>query len=249
MSADPSRPLVSLIVPAYNEAPIVEQHLGAIRRYLESLEGDYRWELIFIDDGSADATGRIAEAFAAETPMQVLRHERNLGLGRALRSGFAHSQGDYLVTLDLDLSYSLDHVGRLLTKMREARAALVLASPYAKGGRVANVPWARRAMSRWANRLLSLSVRGRLATLTGMVRAYDGPFARGLELESAGAEINLEVILRALQAGARIEEIPARLDWGGQKAERARRGPGRKALAQTLTVLSFGRLFLKHSRR
>jgi glycosyltransferase involved in cell wall biosynthesis len=243
-----SKPLVSVVVPAFNEAPIVERHLDAIRRYLATLEHDYRWELIFVDDGSTDGTGRIAGALAAmEANIHVIRHETNLGLGQALRDGFALSHGDYVVTLDFDLSYSLEHVGRLLAKIRETKADVVLASAYSKEGRVANVPWLRRSMSRGANLVLSLSVLGRLSTLTCMVRAYDGEFARRLEVKSAGAEINPEIIYRAMVGRARIEEIPASLDWGDQKAVRAKRPASRNMLRQTLTVLSLATLLLKHS--
>lgn len=248
-TAGTSRPLVSLVVPAYNEAAIVEKHLAAIRQYMTALEKEWRWELIFVDDGSADETGRLAESFARTADnIHILRHGENFGLGRALRSGFARSRGDYVVALDLDLSYSLDHVEKLLAKIRATGAALVIASPYAERGEVANVPRRRRALSRWANRFLSLAAGGRIATLTGMVRAYDGAFLRSLDLTATGAEINPEIVYRAIRRRARIEEIPARLDWGERKAERAARGSGRSALRQTATVFYFGWLFLKETR-
>ena len=60
----PPKPLVSLVVCAYNEAPIVERNLAILGQYMDSLAEEYCWELIFINDGSTDNTGSLAEAFA-----------------------------------------------------------------------------------------------------------------------------------------------------------------------------------------
>jgi len=235
------KPLVSLVVPAYNEADIVERHLATLCQYLESLEDEYRWELIFVNDGSADATGQLAEAFAkTRTNIHVLHHPTNFGLGQAFKFAFNHCRGDYVVTLDLDLSYSPDHIRKLLTKIRTTKAKVVVASPYMKGGRISHVPWFRRTLSIWANRFLSRTAKGRLSTLTGMVRAYDGRFLRTLDLRSMGMEINPEVIYKGMLLRARIEEIPAHLDWRLQRAHGIKRRSSMKVLRHTLSVIISG---------
>jgi hypothetical protein len=71
-------------------------------------------------------------------------------------------------------------------------------------------------MSKGVNRLLSSTSRSRLATVTGMVRAYDGPFIRGLDLKAMGPEINTEILYKAQILRARVVEIPAHLDWSAQ---------------------------------
>jgi glycosyltransferase involved in cell wall biosynthesis len=211
---------------------------------MESLEVEYRWELLLINDGSTDATGTVAEAFArSRSHVRVLHHVVNFGLGQALQSAFNVCRGDYLVTLDMDLSYAPEHIGALLHKMRETRAKIVVASPYMKGGQISHVPPLRRFLSIWANRFLSRMVRGNLATLTGMVRAYDGRFIRALDLRSTGMEINPEVIYKAALLHARIEEIPAHLDWGLQRAQKDRRPSSLKVLRHVLAVLISGFLF------
>lgn len=237
-------PLVSLVVPAYNEAAIVEKHLAVVCQYMESLEDEYRWEIVFINDGSTDGTGELAEAFArTRENIHVVHHMSNFGLGQALRSAFSHCRGDYVVTLDLDLSYSPDHIRALLAKIRETRAKVVLASPYAKGGKLSSIPWVRRTLSVWANRFLSAAARRTVSTLTGMVRAYDGDFLRSLDLKSMGMEINPEVIYKAMVLGARIEEIPAHLDWRQQRADGMRRRSRMKVPRHTLSILLSGFLF------
>src|SRR6266850_365501 len=239
-----SRPLVSVVVPAYNEAAIVEANLAVLCRYMESLEDEYRWEIVVINDGSSDRTGELVETFAQNRPnVRVLHHVVNFGLGQALKFAFNHCRGDYIVTMDADLSYAPDHIRGLLTKIRENRAKVVVASPYMPGGHISNVPWLRRMLSVWANRFLSATAKGGLSTLTSMVRVYDARFLRTLDLRSMGMEINPEVIYKAMLLRARIEEIPADLDWRLQNAA----GPGRrssmKVVRHTMSVLLSGFLF------
>jgi glycosyltransferase involved in cell wall biosynthesis len=148
----------------------------------------------------------------------VLHHMHNYRLGQALRYAFNNFRGDYIVVLDIDLSYSPDHIGRMLAKLRESRAKIVISSPYAKGGKVSHVPWLRKILSIWANRFLCfLAARDRysdkLTNITGMVRAYDGDFLRRLNLWAMDVDINPEIIYKAKILRARIVEIPAHLDW------------------------------------
>lgn len=223
-------PFVSIVVPAYNEALIIEKNLRILCQYMELLESEYRWELVIVNDGSPDNTGELAETFArSRNNVRVVHHITNCGLGQALKSGFEHCQGDYIITLDLDLSYSPEHIEQLLSKIRQTGAKVVLTSPYMKGGKVSNVPWLRLFLSVWANRFLSFTTKGKLSTLTGMVRAYDASFLRTLNLRSASMDINPEVIHKAMLLDARVEEIPAHLSWHPQKVAKSSKQPGRKS--------------------
>jgi len=213
-------PLVSIVLPAFNESALLENNLGRIVSYLHSLEQEFRWEIIVVNDGSMDQTGEIAEKFAKLHPhVRICHHPTNLGLGQAFKSGFSISKGDYVVTLDVDLSYSPDHIGKLLGKIIGSKAQMVLASPYMVEGTISNVPLMRRKLSIWANRFLSLFARGNISTLTCMVRAYEGEFVRTLDLRAKGMEIMPEMIYKAMILRAKIEQIPANLDWGIQNAE------------------------------
>lgn len=244
------RPLVSLVAPAYNEAIIIEKNLAVLCSYMQSLESQYRWELIIVNDGSRDETGALAEAFAqGRSNVHIVHHLTNFGVGQTLKTGFEHCQGDYIITLDLDFSYAPEtHIEPLLSKIRETHAKVVLASPYMKGGKVSNVPWLRRVLSVWGNRFLSFSAKGNLSTLSSMVRVYDAEFLRGLNLKSAGMEINPEVIHKARLLEAKVTEIPAHLKWISQKAQpKARRRKSSmtavKLLKHTWSIFFFGFLF------
>jgi glycosyltransferase involved in cell wall biosynthesis len=216
------KPFVSLVVPAFNESAILKKNLSRLCEYMESLEDKYHWELILVNDGSTDETGETAETFAeGRNNITILHHMYNFRLGQALRYAFSKCRGDYIVTVDIDLSYSPDHIGRLLDKIRETRAKIVIASPYAKGGKVSNVPWLRKIMSVWANRFIAFFARDRyldrLTTITGMVRAYDRVFLSKLNLKAMDMDINPEIIYKSMILRARIVEVPAHLDWGKEK--------------------------------
>ncbi len=255
------RPLISLVVPAYNEASILEKNLALLCQYMLQLETEFRWEILLINDGSRDETPMLADAFAAAVPqVRVIHHRRNGGLGQALRTGFTHAQGDYVVTLDLDLSYSPDHIGRLVRRMQQTGAKVVVASPYMNGGRVSNVPRMRLWLSVWANRFLSLAAKRDVATLTGMVRVYDQDFLRSLHPRSMGMDINPEILHKAKLLNAQVDEIPAHLHWlpqetpprpakptqaptGRKPASQAVRRSSMKILRHTWSIFFYGFLF------
>jgi hypothetical protein len=88
---------------------------------------------------------------------------------------------------------------------------------------------------------LSVTAKGSLSTLTGLVRAYDGRFVRSLNLKSLGMEINAEILYKAMLLGARVEEIPAHLNWPAH--EGARRRSSMRVCRHTMAMLLSGFLF------
>jgi len=239
------KPLVSIVVPAYNEAGVLRENLNKLYEYMKSLQKDYRWEIIVVNDGSTDGTGDIAEAFArTRDNIRVIHHVTNFRLGQALRTGFNHCQGDYVVTMDLDLSYSPDHIERMLSTIRQTGAQIVMASPYMPGGRTSNVPLLRRLLSKWANRFLAAAAHhGNFSTLTSMVRAYDANFLKSLNLKAMDVDINPEIIYKGMILRARILEIPAHLDWSDQKKEGKERSSSIRILKTIVSYLLSGFIF------
>lgn len=237
-----NRPPASLtvLVPAFNEERILAANLARLENYLKTLEPDYRWEILVVDDGSTDRTGDIADEYASVHPdVRVLHSPFNLRLGHALRFGFHNTRSDIVAVLDADLSYAPEHVGRMLERMRATRARIVIASPYRPGGRLVKVPALRRLLSRWANRFLCLMASkdffsDKLTNITGMVRAYDGEFIRGLSLWSMDVDINAEIINKAKILRTRIAEVPAVLDWSAARSAGRRRGSRRVHLSKTV---------------
>ena len=212
----PSKSLVTIIAPAYNEAGIIEHGVNAITDYVKT-RPDYDWEILIVNDGSKDNTGAMADELAKTNPyLRVIHHPVNMNVGTALRTGFANARGEYMITLDLDLSYSVEHIGMLLDKIVSTHSDVVLASPYMKGGKVTAVPFTRKVFSRFANRYMSMISQEKFHTFTSMVRAYRGDFIRSLNLKARSVAVNPEIIYKGIILRAHMIEIPAHLDWSFQ---------------------------------
>jgi hypothetical protein len=245
---DPS-PTGTIIIPAYNEADTIAVSLRKVVEVLDTTLADRRWEIVIVDDGSKDATAAEARAAIAAMPpstvrIRVLRHLTNLGLGGALQTGFRASTGDVVVVIDCDLSYHPVHIPMLVSALESADADVAIASPYMAGGCTRDVPPGIERRSRLANGFLAAASNSGIATLTGMVRAYRGPFIRGLALRAMDDGINVEALYKARLLRGRIQEVPATLDWSGLAARSGRsRMRDRRVRTKTYNTLVSGLLF------
>ena len=235
---------VTVLVPAYNEGITLGANLVKLEDYLSLYSDRYTFDFVIVDDGSVDNTLDVARSFARfRRNAIVLAHPKNAGLGRSLRTGFSVATGEYILTLDADMSYSADLAVELLEAIERDGADIALASPYMRGGEVVNVPWTRRVLSREANRFLSLATNGRYATLTGMVRVYRRAFVAGLEPHSSGMEINPELLFLAIRSGGKIVEVPARLQWSEERRTNRVRTNAAKLAKQAVAVARTGFTF------
>ncbi|MEX0275113.1 MAG: glycosyltransferase family 2 protein, partial [Flavobacteriaceae bacterium] len=237
-------PLVTLILPAYNEAEIITDSLHSLSYYMASLEDRFRWEILIVNDGSKDNTGPLADAFAVSRDnIRVHHHRVNRNLGVALRSGFQNAKGDFVVVLDMDLSYAPEHIERLLDTMLETDADIVVASPYMKGGKNTKVPFTRLLLSKTINKLMRFTSSVNIHTFTGMVRAYRNDFLANLNLKSSTYSINPEIIHKAGILRAKVVEIPAHLDWSYQLTKGKNRTSGIRIYKGILLGLMSGFIF------
>lgn len=206
-----SRPDVSVVVPMHNE---IENLPGTLDRIAASMAGaGQSYEIVAVDDGSTDTTRSRLETMARADPrLKVVSYPLNQGRGYALRRGFAVAQGRIVTSIDADLSYSPDHIPRMLAILAERPDVdFVVGSPYAKGGDTVGVPRGRLLISKWGNRVLALAMPGGLTAVTGILRAYRREVLELLDLESDDKAIHLEIVSKALAAGFKPAEMPSTL--------------------------------------
>ena len=92
---------ISIILPCYNEEAILEINVNTIVDYLENYN-KYEWEIVIIDDGSADKTGEIADRIEKNfSNINVIHHPINLNLGKALQTGFCNTKQSFNLILHL----------------------------------------------------------------------------------------------------------------------------------------------------
>jgi glycosyltransferase involved in cell wall biosynthesis len=218
-------PFISIVLPCYNEEAILSKNLDTVIEYLESKKEKYQWEVVLINDGSKDQTGKIADEYAKQyfNNVRTIHHPTNLNLGNALKTGFNNSKGDIIVVMDIDLSYSVDHIEKLVDKLVSTSSDIVIASPYMPGGKVTDVPFSRKIMSLWVNKFMRVAAQDKYHTYTGMVRAYRKDFINTVNLKTKDYEINPEILYKAMILRARIIEIPAHLDWTEQNKYKGKR--------------------------
>ncbi|MEM9357549.1 MAG: glycosyltransferase family 2 protein [Pseudomonadota bacterium] len=224
--AEPSLVDVTLIVPAFNESTIIAGTVEELADYMASDRPDLSYELMIVDDGSTDGMADIIRDLQAKHPqLRLAQHNINRGRGRAVRTGFEQSTGQYVVCLDADLSYAPYHVEKLLEPLMAGTADITLASAYhPDGGKVSNVPFSRAILSRWGNKVLKAGVYGKFHTLTCVVRGYNRRALNQLELINDGKDLHLEIVQKAVLFGLRIEEVPAHLNWRDRKRGRSKPG-------------------------
>ncbi len=121
---EPDEVEISVVVPVLDEEGTV---LELARRVAETLDAiDRRFEIVFVDDGSGDATvERVREANEIDSRVKLVRLRRNFGKAAALCAGFDHSRGDLLITIDGDLQDDPSEIPRFLEKIEEEGFDLV----------------------------------------------------------------------------------------------------------------------------
>ena len=90
---------LSIIIPAHNEGRYIEE----ILRRVSNINLNIKKEIVVIDDGSTDATSKILETLKEKYNLKLLRHEKNLGKGRAIRTALGVITGDLVIIQDPDL--------------------------------------------------------------------------------------------------------------------------------------------------
>lgn len=197
-----------VIVPTYNEASNIPPLIPQI------LEQDDRLDVLIVDDGSPDGTGKIAARMAAEdSRIHVMQREKKLGLGTAYVAGFRWAlERDYELVFEMDADFSHDpkHLPEFLAAI--ADADVVLGSRYL-GGRVTVVNWpiGRLILSYGANIYARLVTGVKLADATGGFRCYRRKVLESIDLDdirSNGYAFQIEMSFRSSRKGFRIKEIP-----------------------------------------
>lgn len=125
--ASPPRPLLCVVIPVFNEEPVLPELLDRLGRVMGGLPG-WRSEVVFVDDGSRDRTAELlAAAVAADSRLRLVRLSRNFGHQPALTAGLAHAgHADAVVTMDADLQDPPELIPDLLAAWEQG-AEVVLA--------------------------------------------------------------------------------------------------------------------------
>jgi glycosyltransferase involved in cell wall biosynthesis len=201
------RPLVSVVVPVYNEAATVAQVVGE----LLELE-DLRLEILLVDDGSTDASPSIlAQLAERHSSVKVLTQPQNRGKGAAVRRGITDSTGDILLIQDADLEYSPSDIPALIDPLLSGKADAVFGTRLRGGAHPqrAHLFW-HYAGNRFLTLLANVLYNTTISDMEVGYKAFRGDLVRGLELVSDDFRIEPELTAKILRIGPslRLYEVP-----------------------------------------
>lgn len=196
----PPSPLVSIVIPIYNEVELIQTVLKRVRAQ------PFEMQLILVDDCSTDGTAEILKAEKEKPGTIVLRHERNRGKGAAIRTGLASATGEIVLIQDADMEYNPDDLPALIEPIAAGRASVVYGSRFK--GSVEKM----RPANRVANFLLAWTVTllygRRITDEATAYKVFRGDLIRSIDLKCNRFEFCPEVTAKVLRRGERILELP-----------------------------------------
>ncbi len=218
----------SIIIPALNEKEKIRADIEAASDFLAS-EG-LRGEIILVDDGSTDGTADEARRVAVPdgVAVEVIRHETNLGKGRAVRDGMKATSGEQVMFADSGCCIPYANALLGLELIRTGECEVAHGSRKLPESIIHNPQHLHRRIASWLfRRLVSLvtDIPSRFTDTQCGFKVYRGDVARELfdECESDGFMFDIEVMLRAFAKGYRVVEFP--VEWTSDRDTRLRAAP------------------------
>jgi glycosyltransferase involved in cell wall biosynthesis len=189
---------ISVFFPCYNEQENVGRTVQKALDVLEKLDADF--EVIIVDDGSADDTGRIADEIAGrDSRVKAVHHRRNLGYGAALQSGFKAATKELVFFTDGDGQFDISEMPPLIEMMEQYD----IVSCYRLDRRDPII----RKINGWCWTWLVCLVFGmKIRDIDCAFKLYKRKIFDKIELSSTSALINAEILARAFRKGYRIAQ-------------------------------------------
>lgn len=197
------QPLLSIIVPVYNEGATI----AAVLDRLLSIELPLPREIIAVNDGSRDGTRAALDAAAATSPLiTVIHQEQNGGKGKALRTALARTKGSLVAIQDADLELDPAQLAELVVPLLRDEADAVYGSRFMRGA--SHVPVMTRIGNAGLTFVTNVLYGSKLTDMETCYKVMRGELARELPLTADRFDIEPEITVMLLKRGARVVELP-----------------------------------------
>lgn len=248
---------IIVALPAYNEEGCLPPLLDQFKELFDSLPSEHDPIVIVVNDGSKDGTARVTEEAAAKLPVKLINHEKNKGLGEAIKTGLraameeSTSDEDMIICMDADNTHPPCHVREMIEALNQG-ADLVIASRYRKGSKQHGVPLRRQLLSLGAlvvfKILLPLpGVRdytcGFRAYRAGIIRKAFDVYGDGIITRNGFACTDQLLVHIAAMGGVTMREVPFILRYDLKEGE-SKLDLG-TTISETFRLLFEGRAKLK----
>ena len=199
------RPSVWIVIPAYNEAPILENVLRELLQY------DSSYHIVVVDDGSSDGTATIAGKF----PVHVLRHPINLGQGAALATGFEYAlreKAQFVVTFDADGQMQPQDIGSLVDKLQNEAIDVALGSRFLTS-LPEGMPTVKRLVLKLATVLTRLTTGLKITDTHNGIRAFRAEALRKITITQNGMAHSSEILSEIARNKLTYREVPVTIRY------------------------------------
>ena len=193
-------PLLSVIMPVFNEKATLEEIIGRV------LAVPVRIELIAVDDASTDGSREMLETLSKEKGFRLLLQDRNRGKGAAVRKGIAAATGDVIVVQDADLEYSPEEYPDLLDLIQKGKADAVFGSRFI--GRHRCFLFTHYLANLFLNLVTNVLYNTTMTDMETCFKAVRADVLKDLGLKSDRFGIEPEITAKLFKRGARVYEVP-----------------------------------------
>ena len=206
---------LSVIIPVYNEQSTIKEVVDAV------LAVKMADEIIIVDDGSTDGTREFYPEIAALSPViQIHLHEKNMGKGAAVRTGFSKAGGDIFLIQDADLEYDPRDYEMLTRPIVEGKAAVVYGSRF-RGGPTKTMFFLHMIGNKLLTLITNILYNTILTDMETCYKVFRADVVHDMTLRSKGFEFEPEVTSKVLKRGHRIYEVP--ISYNGREFDEGKK--------------------------
>jgi glycosyltransferase involved in cell wall biosynthesis len=187
------------VIPVYNE----KNYILEIIRRVKAV--DIEKEIIIVDDCSTDGTRDILKGLAAQGE-RVIFHEKNMGKGAALRTGFRNVTGEYVIVQDADLEYDPDDYHKLLAPVLKGKADVVYGSRFT--GEHRNMFFHHWVGNRFLTLVTDILYNTTISDMETCYKLFRTDIIKSIDIKSNRFNFEPEITAKILKKGIRIYEVP-----------------------------------------
>jgi glycosyltransferase involved in cell wall biosynthesis len=224
----PKSAKLTVVIPVYNEKL-------TIRLIIERVQAvPIEKEIVLVDDYSTDGTRDILQQLEGED-IKVFYHEKNMGKGAALRTGFRHAAGDFVIVQDADLEYDPQEYPKLLEPILLGQADVVYGSRFS--GQNRNMMSLHRLGNQFLTFMTNVLYRTSITDMETCYKLFKTPLIKDIKIECNRFNFEPEITAKILRRRLRIVEIP--ISYSGRKSSEGKKITWRDGFAALWALFKY----------